>query len=80
MKSIALTFFLLFLLITNSRADDAEFGEADIEKAKLHQSFVEKIKAECIEETGVDAKEATKILLGTLDDESDEAKVSVVDI
>lgn len=72
MKSIVLVLVLFFL--TNIHADD-DFGEAEIEQAKEHQSFMDKITAECIFEAEVSLDLAHKILLGDTSDESYAAKV-----
>lgn len=72
MKSVVILIFALFF--GNIYAAD-EITEADVQRAKEHRTFLEKIAGECISETGVAAEEAQKILLGYSTDESKEAKV-----
>lgn len=72
MKALVLAFFLFLASAINC---DDDFGEAEIVKAKEHHTFIEKITAECVEEIGIDAEAANRLLLGSVDDDSDEAKV-----
>lgn len=72
MKSVVFLIFALFFVHIYA-ADD--ISEADVQRAKEHRTFLEKIAGECISETGVAAEEAQKILLGHSIDESKEGKV-----